>query len=278
MYRGHMEEALLHIEQAVAAYAALGDQVGLVSWRCALAIVQTVCGDERAPETGRQALAAAEAHGERWARAHLLMVLGRRAWALGEQAEAKELTLSALGTLRGFSDAIGVAKMVEQLAWITASDGDHPWAGRLLGAARSLRHDAGTTVAAGDPRDEEYHAHCEAAVLDALGSAGYEQALADGAAVGGPAEAIAYALDTDTDTDTGTESVAPPAAASPLTRREQQVAALVARGMTNRRIAAELVLSPRTVDGHVDRILTKLGFSCRAQIAAWWAANQVPTP
>ncbi|MFG2556245.1 LuxR C-terminal-related transcriptional regulator [Streptomyces sp. NPDC048581] len=63
-----------------------------------------------------------------------------------------------------------------------------------------------------------------------------------------------------------------------MTRREQQVAALVARGMTNRRIAAELVLSPRTVDGHVDHILTKLGFSGRAQIAAWWAAHQAPTP
>ena len=274
LYRGHMDEALLHIEQAVASYAAVGDQVGLVSWRCALAIVQTVCSDPRAPESGRQALAAAQAHGERWARAHLLMVLGRRAWALGEQAEAKELTLSALETLRGFSDAIGVAKMVEQLAWITASDGDHPRAARLLGAARSLRHDAGTAVATGDPRDEEYHARCKAEVRCALGPTAYEQALADGAAVDGPAQAIAYAVDVPS----GTVPGAPAAAPCPLSRREQQVAALIARGMTNRRIAAELVLSPRTVDGHVDRILTKLGFSSRTQIAAWWAANQVVVP
>ncbi|MFJ9909545.1 LuxR C-terminal-related transcriptional regulator [Streptomyces sp. NPDC101152] len=60
-----------------------------------------------------------------------------------------------------------------------------------------------------------------------------------------------------------------------LTGREQQVAALVAQGMTSRRIAAELVLAPRTVDNHVDRILTKLGFSSRIQLAAWWAAHHV---
>ncbi|MCD9879720.1 LuxR C-terminal-related transcriptional regulator [Streptomyces guryensis] len=280
LYRGQREEAFLHLEQAVATHTALGDQLGVVSWRGALAIAQTLFGDPRAPETSRQALADQEAHGERYARAHLLMVLGRHAWALGRHTEAKDLTLSALSMLRGFSDPIGVAKMVEQLAWITASEGDHRRAGRLLGAAGSLLHDAGTTIAAGDPQIEEYHARCEAEILQSLGSAGYEQALADGAAVSGPAQAIAYALDTETDADTrtGTEPAAPPPVASPLTRREQQVAALVARGMTNRRIAAELVLSPRTVDGHVDHILTKLDFSCRAQIAAWWAANQVPTP
>jgi non-specific serine/threonine protein kinase len=47
------------------------------------------------------------------------------------------------------------------------------------------------------------------------------------------------------------------------------VAALVARGRTNREIAAALVISERTADAHVQNILNKLGFSSRAQIAAW---------
>jgi DNA-binding NarL/FixJ family response regulator len=54
-----------------------------------------------------------------------------------------------------------------------------------------------------------------------------------------------------------------------LTRRETQVAALVARGLTNRDIAARLCLSVRTVEAHVDHILTKLGFRTRTQLAAW---------
>jgi DNA-binding NarL/FixJ family response regulator len=55
-----------------------------------------------------------------------------------------------------------------------------------------------------------------------------------------------------------------------------QIASLVAQGMTNRRIAAELVLSPRTVDGHVENILAKLEAGSRAQIASWWTATQGP--
>jgi DNA-binding NarL/FixJ family response regulator len=45
----------------------------------------------------------------------------------------------------------------------------------------------------------------------------------------------------------------------------------VAEGLSNRSIAQALVISPRTVDGHVENILGKLGFSSRAQIAAWEA-------
>jgi predicted ATPase/DNA-binding NarL/FixJ family response regulator len=63
--------------------------------------------------------------------------------------------------------------------------------------------------------------------------------------------------------------VEPPAARGKLTRREAEVAALVARGRTNRDIADRLCLSVRTVEVHVDRILTKLGFHTRTQLAAW---------
>jgi DNA-binding CsgD family transcriptional regulator len=57
----------------------------------------------------------------------------------------------------------------------------------------------------------------------------------------------------------------------PLTAREREVAALVAQGLSNREIAAELVLSERTAGNHVQHILTKLGFANRSQIAAWAA-------
>jgi len=54
-----------------------------------------------------------------------------------------------------------------------------------------------------------------------------------------------------------------------LTKREKQVAELIAEGLTNKAIAARLVISQRTAQGHVEHILSKLGFTSRAQVAAW---------
>lgn len=57
--------------------------------------------------------------------------------------------------------------------------------------------------------------------------------------------------------------------AARLTRREREVAELVAQGLGNREIAERLVLAKRTVDSHIEHIFSKLGFTSRAQIAAW---------
>ena len=59
-----------------------------------------------------------------------------------------------------------------------------------------------------------------------------------------------------------------------LSRREQEVARLVASGLTNRQIAQRLFIAERTAEGHVERIRDKLGFSSRAQVAAWVAAAE----
>jgi DNA-binding CsgD family transcriptional regulator len=63
-------------------------------------------------------------------------------------------------------------------------------------------------------------------------------------------------------------------AAGPLTRREREVAGLVAAGKTNREIAQELYLSERTAQNHVQHVLTKLGLSNRSQIASWVAHQE----
>src|SRR5258708_39948633 len=56
-----------------------------------------------------------------------------------------------------------------------------------------------------------------------------------------------------------------------LSKRELEVARLVATGMTSRVVAECLFLSERTVEGHLEHILTKLGFGSRASVAAWGA-------
>jgi DNA-binding NarL/FixJ family response regulator len=63
---------------------------------------------------------------------------------------------------------------------------------------------------------------------------------------------------------------------STLTPREREIAALIARGLSNRAIADELVISQATVARHVANMLTKLGFGSRAQIAVWVARQPGP--
>ncbi len=63
-------------------------------------------------------------------------------------------------------------------------------------------------------------------------------------------------------------------ALSTLTAREREIAALIARGLSNRGIADELVISPATAARHVANIFTKLGFTSRAQVAAWAAQRE----
>jgi DNA-binding NarL/FixJ family response regulator len=90
-------------------------------------------------------------------------------------------------------------------------------------------------------------------------------------------EAIEYALSADDSSmiasrtpEQTSATPRPPA----LTRREREVAKLVARGLTNRRIAEELVLSERTVENHVRNILKKLKLSSRSEVAAWVEAQR----
>lgn len=61
---------------------------------------------------------------------------------------------------------------------------------------------------------------------------------------------------------------------SPLTERERQIAELVAEGKTNAEIGEQLGISKRTVDAHLDHILTKLRVRSRTQIATWLVSHK----
>ncbi len=102
----------------------------------------------------------------------------------------------------------------------------------------------------------------------ALGGERFETARRRGMALSVP-EAIALARN---------ETAAPiaPAPANPLTRREREIAELVAQGLGNREISERLVLAKRTVDSHIEHIFSKLGFTSRAQIAAWVSRPDTP--
>ncbi|WP_200307221.1 helix-turn-helix transcriptional regulator [Streptomyces adelaidensis] len=284
MFNGRLEEALSFFETAAAAHLETGEEIGAVYALLQLGTVQSHLRDPRATQSCRQAVALAEAHGERLAHAHALWTLGYDAWLRGDHEEAWTQIRGALEKEQGFHDFVRVALMLEELAWVTAARGDREEAARLLGAAGTLWRDTGTTIAAFGPHMVEQHTRCGEEIVKSLGQAVYEKALAEGAGHRGPDHAITFALRIRPESpDTvparaGSDLPVTISAPNPLTPREREVAALVSKGMSNQQIASALGRSPRTADRHVENILAKLSFKCRAQIASWWTANQAPTP
>jgi non-specific serine/threonine protein kinase len=64
-----------------------------------------------------------------------------------------------------------------------------------------------------------------------------------------------------------------PARIEDLTPRELEIVELISEGLTNKKIAQRLVIAQRTAEGHVERILRKLGCDSRTQVAAWWMSR-----
>ncbi|MER5433682.1 LuxR C-terminal-related transcriptional regulator [Streptomyces sp. NPDC002588] len=281
-YRGRPEEGIGRYEEALEVMTALGDEREATSWLLALACGQAYAGDPRAPLTSHRLIASSEASGERWGRGQVLMALGHGAWDRGDREAAEAPARSALECMRGFNDYAMVARMLELLAWATVAGGAPARAAGLLGSADALWRDAGTSIAAFGPQMAGHHVRCEEAAIEALGHTAYAVAFTEGGLHGGPGRAVDFALaaeessgaDTVAAVGGGALTVSNADADCPLSRRERQVASLVAKGLSNRQIAAELVLSPRPADRHVENILGKLGFRSRALVAAWWAEKQ----
>ena len=115
----------------------------------------------------------------------------------------------------------------------------------------------------------------EKSAREALGSQRFSSSYAEGAQMDLPS-AIAYALDEEKPVPG--RATNPDARSGPavLTKREHQIAELLAAGLTNEHIASKLVISRRTVDTHVEHILVKLGFTSRTQVAVWVSERSKP--
>ncbi|WAZ21530.1 LuxR C-terminal-related transcriptional regulator [Streptomyces cinnabarinus] len=211
-----------------------------------------------------EAVAVCEAHGEQWARAWALRTLGLAHWSLGEYDRAAEHARACLRLPYTGRQRQSLARTLDLLAAAEALAGRAEQAAVLRGAVDRIWHDIG-----GDPTETRVQGAAERHTRSALGDPAYARAYRRGGALPRN-DVIAYALG-ELRRPTSGSADAPDT--RPLTRREAEVAALVARGLTNRQIAESLVIAQRTAEGHVERILVKLGFSKRSQLAAWFTAR-----
>jgi predicted ATPase/DNA-binding CsgD family transcriptional regulator len=214
--------------------------------------------------------AVSESLGESWALSWLNWNLSVGWWAAGDLRNAQASARHALRLKRALGDQLGIPFCLELLAWVAAADGEPRRAAVLFGAVEHLWQQIGRPLVAGQAL-LAWSEQAQARVLGDLGGRAHEAARKQGAQMRTD-DVIAFAL-RETATADGTASAAEPQ----LTRREQEVAGLVADGRSNKDIASRLVISQRTAEGHIEHILTKLGFNSRAQIAAWVAGRPAPS-
>ncbi len=189
--------------------------------------------------------------------------------AAGSLAESLELSMAS-------GQRLAIARGLEAFAALAAARHDDVAAVRLEGAAAVIREavDPVTSASTQGRLDGLLGpAH------QRLGPARTASLLAEGKRLS-THDAAGYALSTASAGDRQPEPVngsGPATAAlraSVLTAREQQIAKLIMRGLSNRAIADELVICPATAARHVANILGKLGLSSRAQVAAWTADHE----
>jgi predicted ATPase/DNA-binding SARP family transcriptional activator/DNA-binding CsgD family transcriptional regulator len=167
----------------------------------------------------------------------------------------------------GYTHAI--ALMMHALAALAGVQGQPVRSARLWGAAESTLDGLGFSLG---PAERSHYAPYVAAARARLDEKAWEAAWAEGKAMP-PEDAIDYALSGEERPLTTTVEpgkALPERQTAALTRREHEVAMLVARGLpTNRQIAAELFISQRTAETHMRNILKKLELGSRAELAAW---------
>ncbi|MGV9862549.1 ATP-binding protein [Rhodococcus koreensis] len=211
----------------------------------------------------------AERHEAHLLKAIALYPLGAVRWRKGDVASATALMSEAIRLYQMFEHPGMVAVCIDGLAWsAAASEPDR--AAMLLGAAKSIWQYSQMRLA--QAALQQVTSIVERELRQELGNPTFEQMYAKGEALTFD-ESVALALGSETDRKPKGKGSA---ARAGLTRREQQIAALVADGLTNREIATKLVISQRTVDAHVEHILTKLGFRSRTQIVRWLDTPEQP--
>ncbi|MFD6059585.1 ATP-binding protein [Rhodococcus wratislaviensis] len=252
-----------YFESSLAVFRKEGHLLYMIWSLLGLALASDADGNQtRSEECWQEVLELTEPRGESIYRGWALWGLGTGAWHRGELARAKEILTQGLRLARSVDDQTSAVRCVEVFAWIAVDAGADRRAAKLMGAAAALSQ-AGGSLSTLYPNLIVWHARCEHKARRAIGDRTFETEFRHGLEMSFQ-DAAAYALDEE-----GRPAASVGPGSTSLTRREQQVAELVAEGLTNKSIAGRLVISHRTAQGHVEHILSKLGFTSRTQIAAW---------
>jgi ATP/maltotriose-dependent transcriptional regulator MalT len=299
--QGHYAQAQQAYEESQVLLRGLGNRQLLSIALGNLANVRRSQGDtDVARELHEEALTLARALADLSRVAHHLTNLGALWLMQGDAAKAEACLRESLTLRQQLGDPAGEATVLRELAIVAYGCGD--WSRTLDLCRRSLRmlHEVGATpdiprclvvlatvLAVSGNADRAARLWGAAEELERASGAvsevhlDYQHELGAARAqlgehVFGAAWAAGRAMSLNQVTDLAlADDQTPSAGPDSLTSREREVAALLARGYSNRQIAEALVIGERTVETHVGNVLAKLGLASRHLVGAWAAAHRL---
>jgi predicted ATPase/DNA-binding CsgD family transcriptional regulator len=261
------DAASAHFEEALRIRREIGDRRGVAITSGNLGALAHASGDYDAAQLWLdESLAAARAVGDKRVLAAALHHLAGLAFQRGDLAAAAAGYGESMQVSEQLEDRWGAARALDGGAVLLYAQRQPESSLELSRLSDALLDSLGVHRA---PADRAAYDQLRASLRDALGTtpprvtAGRARPVDVHLAVA-RARAILGQQTTSSPGDDPAERES-----DALSPRERQVAGLIARGLTNREIAAELVIAERTADTHVSNVLGKLGLRTRAQIAAW---------
>jgi len=270
---GDLPRARQILERGLVTARQVGDQRVIANAAFSLALTLHAMGElDAAWPLYHECLATDRAQGHRTSEGSVLNNLGHIATVRGDRPAARMLLRDSLLASRDGGDRRRLAFTLSAVAGLLVEERAPDCAVRLDAAARAELDVIGARL---EPPMRALYDQFLAPARNALGEGGVAAAQAAGRAMTldrAVDEALAWldhpvaAPGPELDGPAGTaRSSTGPA----LTRREREVAALIAQGLTNRQIAKALVVSEGTAANHVFRLMGRLGLHNRAQVAAW---------
>lgn len=265
LFRDDLAGAIGQFEAALVIFEQTDDEIGEAFTLFLYGLAAALHGDSdkaRAAHVRCQQLT--ESKGEVWIWSSSVYTIGVDAWLRGDHAEAMRLQRAVLLMKRPLMDYIGIAECIESIAWIEATNRRCARAATLFGASDSTWREFGMPLAM-LPVLQRHRDSCER-LARTIGKRAFEAAYREGARMT-IEQALAFALEEDTPTPAATTDQ------FALTKRELEISELIGQGLSNGDIAKQLVVSRRTIEGHVQHLMAKLNFTSRTQVAAWVATK-----
>jgi predicted ATPase/DNA-binding CsgD family transcriptional regulator len=263
---GDLADAQERVESALTLARVMGlDHLEMTGHNTLFPILLAAGDIGRVIELGERDVTAGADRGESWCRGYQLDYLARACWLHGDRGKAEALAREAAVCKHAVDDRNGLTMALETLASMAADQGRHERAAILLGSAQRVCDESSLSLV---DLHRQQHEQSVSLIIRGIGQALFDTAYAQGRAMT-IGEGVAFAV---ADKQAAKPLPAVKAASdTELTRRQLEIARLIAEDLTNRQIADRLFLSERTVETHITNILNKLGLNSRVQLSRWVA-------